>query len=191
MAIRANMTPAGQRVLDVASRLFYRDGINSVGVALVAETAEVTKKTLYDCFGSKQKLVVDYLRHRHEIWWSHLEQCLAEAGRPRTLTLVDAYLTHPNLRINRGCAFLNAAAELPADHPGLDVIRDHKKAVRARLADLVAEDAPAVDSESVAEHVFLLLEGAIAHIGIDDHNNRVQQVRQLATTLLDNGHGDR
>jgi AcrR family transcriptional regulator len=53
------MTPAGQRVLDVASRLFYRGGINAVGVALIAETAGVTKKTLYDCFGSKQKLVVD------------------------------------------------------------------------------------------------------------------------------------
>nr|WP_179534398.1 TetR/AcrR family transcriptional regulator [Actinopolyspora biskrensis] len=185
------MTPAGQRVLDVASRLFYSDGINAVGVALVAETAGVTKKTLYDCFGSKRKLVVDYLRHRHEIWWSHLEQRLSGAVPPRTLTLVEAYLTHPDLHVNRGCAFLNAAAELPADHPGLDVIREHKKAVRTRLAELVAEDAPAVDSESVAEHIFLLIEGAIAHIGIDDHDNRAQQARQLAAALLNSGHGDR
>ena len=46
-------TPAGRVLLERASELFYAEGITAVGVAGIAEAAGVTKKTLYDCFGSK------------------------------------------------------------------------------------------------------------------------------------------
>ncbi|MDT0301839.1 TetR/AcrR family transcriptional regulator [Streptomonospora wellingtoniae] len=184
MATPADTTPAGQRILDAAGGLFYRDGINAVGVALVADTAGVTKKTLYDRFGSKDELVVRYLRRRHEDWWAYLEEGLAAAASPRTLALVDAYIWHPRLDVERGCAFINAAAELPPGHAGRAVIREHKRSVRARLADLIAEDAPGADADDLAEHVFLLLEGAIAHCGIDGGEARMRTVRDLTARLL-------
>ncbi|QBI56548.1 HTH-type transcriptional regulator BetI [Streptomonospora litoralis] len=181
------MTPAGRRILDAAGGLFYREGINAVGVALVADTAGVTKKTLYDRFGSKDELVVHYLRRRHESWWAYLEERLAEAPPPRTLTLVDAYIAHPRLEAGRGCAFLNAAAELPPDHAGWSVIREHKRAVRARLAELIRADVPRADAEDLAEHVFLLLEGAISHTAVDEGGTRMQRVRALTSRLLQEG----
>ncbi|HEY6690151.1 MAG TPA: helix-turn-helix domain-containing protein [Rubrobacter sp.] len=36
--------------------MFYREGIRAVGVDAIAAEADVTKKTLYDKFGSKDKL---------------------------------------------------------------------------------------------------------------------------------------
>ncbi|GAA4910243.1 TetR/AcrR family transcriptional regulator [Streptomonospora salina] len=184
METRADTTPAGRRILDAAGGLFYREGINAVGVALVSDTAGVTKKTLYDRFGSKDELVVHYLRRRHENWWAHLDERLDAAPPPRTLALMDAYLSHPELEVGRGCAFINAAAELPAGHAGWKTIREHKEAVRARIAELIAEDAPGADAEDLAEHVFLLLEGAIAHRGIDEGELRVRTARDLAARLL-------
>ncbi|KIH96531.1 transcriptional regulator [Streptomonospora alba] len=184
MQTRADMTPAGRRILDAAGGLFYREGINAVGVALVSDTAGVTKKTLYDRFGSKDELVVHYLRRRHENWWAHLDERLAAAAAPRTLALMDAYLSHPELDVARGCAFINAAAELPPGHAGWRVIREHKEAVRARLAELIAEDAPGADAGDLAEHVFLLLEGAIAHRGIDGGDARVHKAHDLVARLL-------
>jgi len=178
------MTPAGRRILDAAGGLFYGEGINAVGVALVAGTANVTKKTLYDRFGSKDELVAHYLRQRHEHWWAYLEERLSEEPPPHTLALVDAYFSHPGLDSARGCAFLNAAAELPAGHAGWVVIREHKRAVRSRLAELVAEDAPHADAEDVAEHVFLLIEGAIAHTSIDGSGARMERARDLSARLL-------
>jgi len=166
------LTPAGTRVLDVASELFYRDGINTVGVALIADTAGVTKKTLYDCFGSKANLIVSYLRRRHDRWWSHLEQRLAQAPEPGPLVLFDAYLDHPDLDVSRGCAFLNAAAELPADHPGMTVVREHKDAVLARLAVLVAATVPDADP-TVTEELFLVLEGATAHLRLGGRDRTI------------------
>ena len=179
------MTPGGKRVLQAAAELFYRDGINAVGVAAVAQHAGVTKKTLYDCFGSKADLVVAYLQDRHETWWTHLGQRLAEAGSPAALTVFDAYLDNPALDSSHGCAFLNAAAELPRGHPGLEVVRHHKSAVQAKLAELAREDAPhAEDPDGLADQLFLILEGAIAHRRIDGDDRRTQQAKKIAAALL-------
>ena len=51
------MTPAGERILRTASDLFYARGIHATGVETIAQEAGVTKKTIYDCFGSKDALI--------------------------------------------------------------------------------------------------------------------------------------
>lgn len=178
------MTSGGERVLDAGSTLFYRDGINAVGVAAIADAAGVTKKTLYDCFGSKANLVATYLQDRHETWWAHLERQLTRAEAPKTLALFDAYLDHPELDVSNGCAFLNAAAELPVEHPGVAVIRAHKDAVRARIRDLLVTDAPGADADALAEHIFLLLEGAITHLGVDHSQHHADSARRIVAALV-------
>lgn len=184
MAVRSEMTAGGLRVLDAGAALFYRDGINAVGVAAIAETAGVTKKTLYDCFGSKARLVATYLQDRHETWWAYLEERLSAAEAPKTLALFDAYLDHPALDVSNGCAFLNAAAELPVEHPGAAVIRAHKDAVRDRIRELLRTDAPKADADDLAEHIFLLLEGAITHFGIDHSNRHGDSARRIVGELI-------
>jgi AcrR family transcriptional regulator len=174
-------TPAGRELLDRASELFYAEGITAVGVAGIAEAAGVTKKTLYDCFGSKAALVAAYLRARHERWWAHLQERLAE--EPSVLTVFDSYLTHPWFDTERGCAFQRAAAELPDDHPGRAVIREHKDAVRAELGRLAGD-------EVLAEHLFLLLEGAAARRGTERTTAGPDAARRCAEALVSTKCGD-
>src|SRR5262249_57181627 len=50
-----------QRLLDPAAGLFHRHGINTVGVDLISKEAGVSKRTLYQNFGSKDRLVADSL----------------------------------------------------------------------------------------------------------------------------------
>lgn len=191
MVTSTDVTPSGIRLLAAASRLFYRHGINGVGVALIAETAGVTKKTLYDCFGSKDALVAAYLQHMHRSWWAHLERHLvADTSGPRTLVMFDAHFEHPSLEVNRGCAFVNHAAELPLDHEGSRVIRLHKLAVRGRLVELVAQDAPRARS-GTAEHIFLIIEGALADRGISRDQDGIHRARQITTDLLTGSRGGR
>lgn len=179
-----HMTPGAVRILETASRLFYRHGIHAVGVDTIAAESGVTKRTLYDRFGSKDALVTAYLQHRHDAWWLRLEERLAGASHPRALAVFDGY-AEDVADVERGCAFLNSAAELPTDHPGFVVIREHKRAVQERLSVLIAEDCPQPrDSDTLADHVFLLLEGAIAHRGIDMDDHRLKQARELARGLL-------
>ena len=50
-----------QRLLDAAADLFYRQGIGAVGVDLVSKAAGVSKRTLYQQFGSKDQLIAESL----------------------------------------------------------------------------------------------------------------------------------
>ncbi|WP_310910574.1 TetR/AcrR family transcriptional regulator [Lipingzhangella rawalii] len=156
-----------------------------MGVAAIAAAAGVTKKTLYDCFGSKDELVVAYLRDRHTTWWQHMKQQLATAPPPRTLALFEAYVDHPALDLSRGCGFPNGDAELPADHPAPAVIQYHKSEVLHRITELVAADRPELaDPAPVTEQLFLLLEGTVALRNIDGDPRRLHTARSTAQTLL-------
>ncbi len=178
----AKLTSGARRILDAASELFYERGITAVGVDAIAAQSGMTKRTLYDRFGSKDALIVAYLQRRHDQWWARWEARLTDAVAPRALTAFDSYAADAR-PAGRGCAFLNAAAELPEAHPGFAVIRDHKRRVRAKLQELIA-DENGRDSAETAEHVFLLLEGAIAHQGVDGNAKRLATARELAAGVL-------
>lgn len=157
------LTPGARRILDVASRLFYEHGIHAVGVDTIAAQAEITKPILYKNFGSKDGLVAAYLTHRHHSWWPVLEEAIDGAEAPRALAFFDVYMQDART-VTRGCAYLNAAAELSEDHPAYPVIHHHKHAVCQRLKELLQEDLPDIeDPQRTADHLFLLLEGAFAH----------------------------
>ncbi|WP_433868953.1 TetR/AcrR family transcriptional regulator [Saccharopolyspora sp. CA-218241] len=183
VADAGDLTPRARRILEVASELFYDRGIHAVGVDTIAAESGVTKRTLYNNFGAKDVLVATYLKNRHSGWWRGLEERLAAAEPPRALTLFDVYAEDARTS-KRGCAFLNAAAELPADHPAYAIIRYHKRSVEDRLGELIAEHEPlAAEPERLARHLFLLLEGAFAHHGIHGEG-LLTEAREIARGLL-------
>src|SRR6516165_2700525 len=58
--------PTRERIITAASKLFYSEGIRAVSVDAVAETAGLTKRTLYYHFRSKDDLVAAYLAARDQ-----------------------------------------------------------------------------------------------------------------------------
>src|SRR5690348_10359336 len=50
------------RLLEVASELFYREGIHTVGVDRILAEAGVTRATLYRHFAGKGELILAYLK---------------------------------------------------------------------------------------------------------------------------------
>jgi len=139
------LTPAGHRLLDAASALFYGRGIRAVGVDLIAEEAGTTKKTLYDCFGSKDALVALYLRRRAIRWQeflrSRLDDPAGDAG-DRLRRVFDA-LEEWHESGERGCAFVNAYAEVgSANDPAVAVIRAEKQWMHDLFLRLPVRPAP-------------------------------------------------
>src|SRR5690349_24992420 len=110
---RVPMTPAARRALTAAGRLFYERGIHAVGVDLIAAEAGVTKKTLYDRFGSKEQIVVEYLADRDERWREFLFDRLDAVTEPvaRVLAVFDASRDWAAEHSPRGCGMVNAHAE--------------------------------------------------------------------------------
>jgi AcrR family transcriptional regulator len=181
------LTPAGRRVLDVASGLFYREGIHAVGVEAIAAAADVTKKTLYACFGSKDQLVAAYLRERDLRWRSWLTEWVdehAESPRDRLLATFDAMGEWIEREDPRGCGFVNALAELPAaEHPGHAIVIEQKRWLLSYLTGLAAATGvPA--PENLGKTLMLLHEGVAVSAATGCVPDAARQARTSAAALV-------
>ena len=157
------------RIIDAARRCFYRYGITATGVDTLAEEAGVSKRTLYNHFGSKDGLITAYLQRRENRWRRRLVTRLEKTGDDpveRVLAYVDGYADPPDDQEFRGCAMVNAAAELVDDtHPALGVIRGSIDNIQ-RGIETILEEAGASQPDVVAAQVVLVLEGALNVAGI-------------------------
>ncbi|WP_432117893.1 TetR/AcrR family transcriptional regulator [Streptomyces sp. bgisy032] len=184
---RVTLTPAARRVVDAATRLFYERGIHAVGVDLIAAEAGVTKKTLYDRFGSKEQVVVEYLAGRDERWRAFLAGHLDAAGpdpRERVLAVFDASRSWAEELSPKGCSMVNAHAEIsdPA-HPAHAVITGQKRWMLALFAQLAADIAPG-SADSLARTLMLLHEGALVAHGLGVFPDALTHARDQAAALL-------
>ncbi|GAB3458311.1 TetR/AcrR family transcriptional regulator [Kineococcus endophyticus] len=175
------LTEAGDRLLTAASQLFYDRGVRAVGVDLIADTAGTTKKTLYDRFGSKDALVALYLLRRAHRWREHLAARLTEGGRHPVLTVFTALETWMGTQ-HRGCAFVNAYAELGGgpgaqDHPAVAVVRSEKAWMRALFDDLTGE-------AELGGRVHLVYEGALVLRTAGGDPDAIAAGRDAAAALL-------
>jgi AcrR family transcriptional regulator len=180
-------TPAAERILRTASEMFYRKGIRAVGVDSIAAEAGVTKKTLYEKYGSKDELVAAYLRARDERWRNWLVEFVERRGGSATERLLSTFdvLGEWMERENyRGCGFVNAAVEFPdADHPARAVVLEQKRWMRGYLAELATE-AGAEDPEDLAERLLILHEGATVASSLGVAADAAQKAKQTAVALV-------
>ena len=63
-----------ERILEVADRLFYAEGVRATGTEKIMSIAEVAKATFYRHFESKDALVLAYLENRDQALWDYLSQ---------------------------------------------------------------------------------------------------------------------
>lgn len=192
MALRtrdAARASARDRLLEAAAARFYADGVTATGVDTITREAGVAKMSLYNNFASKDDLVEAYLERRHAEWLELYAVRLSSATTPteRVLAVFDAYDDHAAAAYQggfRGCGLLNAAAELPSDHPGRAVVREHKQQVEEILTEHLREIDTVEDAPGLAEHLSFLLEGAMARAGLEREPARLAHARQLATRLV-------
>src|SRR5882724_10422307 len=102
------------RLIEAATRLFCRYGVNSVGVDAIVEAAGTAKTTLYKVFGSKDGLVEAVLEREGRAWraW-FLEEIdgpggSAEARLKRIGPALKQWFSRADFY---GCPFINAVGE--------------------------------------------------------------------------------
>jgi len=181
------MTPAALRLLEAAARLFYERGIHAVGVDLIAAEAGVTKKTLYDRFGSKEQIVVEYLADRDERWRTFLAQCLdaADPAPPaRVLAVFDASRAWSAENSSKGCSMVNAHAEISdPSHPAHPVITGQKEWMLDLFTTLAGGISPD-GAGNLARTLMLLHEGALVAHGLNIFPDPIAHAREQAQALL-------
>lgn len=179
------MTAAGQRILDAAGDLFYGRGITAVGVDLIAEHSGVTKRTLYNQFGSKDQLVVAYLEEREQRWQSLVRETIAAADSPieAVLAPLEAQRTW-NQTNPRGCAFINALAELPDPAHPAHLIATQQKQWLLELFTELATEAGCSKPTALAAQLLVLHEGALVtqQLPLDTLSVSIDFARALVQT---------
>lgn len=168
---------ARERILGASRQLFRDQGINSTGLDQLCAVAQVSKRTFYQHFASKDALIAEHLRRFDP-------DVLPEVFDRTDLTPRDRLLAAFDLE-GPLCPFIAAAVEInDPDHPARLHARDYKKAFAARFAE-AAREAGATNPEELGEQLALLLDGASAR-------NRVLNSESFATAaaiaavLIDN-----
>lgn len=153
------------RLLNTAIRIFYAEGIHSVGVDRIIAEAKVTRATFYRHFPSKDDLILAYLREVHQMDRSRFETAINDsAPSPVEPLLAIANSIADGIQSPgfRGCAFLNAAAEYPDDdHPVHREIIDHRQWFLDTLTTLMAQ-VHEETADPAARHFVMLRDGAMA-----------------------------
>ncbi|MEU0546286.1 TetR/AcrR family transcriptional regulator [Micromonospora sp. NPDC005979] len=160
----ARPSEARQRLLATATRIFYSEGIHSVGVDRIIAEAKVTRATFYRHFPSKDDLILAYLREIHEMDRGGVDTVITADAPPVAPLLAIANSIAESIQSPgfRGCAFLNAAAEYPdTEHPVRQEIIAHRQWFLDTLTTLMAQ-VQEETAESAARHFVMLRDGAMA-----------------------------
>lgn len=177
---------ARERILDTARTLFYRRGVNNVGIDEIIAESGVAKATLYKHFPGKDALILEYMRQGDRRWTAWLRGRVEELSPDpagRLLAVFGALEEWFGLPHFRGCLLTNVVTALPDPTPARALLAAHKAAVRAYFEELAAQ-ADARDPARLADEVLLLMEGATAVARADQDPAAARRAQVVARTLL-------
>ena len=151
---------ARERILVAAQQLFREQGINSTGMDQLCATAQVSKRTAYQHFGSKDELIAEYLRQHDPDTMPEVFERTDLNARERLLAVFEPPpFTHGPTAL---CPFIAASVEIAdPEHPARVRACEYKMSVATRLTE-TAREAGAADPELLGEQLALLLDGASA-----------------------------
>jgi len=157
------LAPAKKRILDTADLLFYDEGIRAVGVDRLISASSVTKATFYKHYRSKDRLIAEYVEHRHRQAVAELadmvdQQATAEAVLRALQQSISTWISSPDFR---GCPFINAAAEFSDPvHPVRRSVIAHREWFVGTLEQLLRGVGHPLAGEA-ADDLMLARDGAM------------------------------
>lgn len=155
---------ARSRLLNTATRIFYAEGIHSVGVDRIIAEAQVTRATLYRHFKGKEELILAYLQQADQGIRGQVAAIEASGLPPADTVRAVARSITEGIQSDgfRGCAFLNAAAEYPDPaHPVHQAVLAHRQWFLETATHLLTQ-AGCEPADEAGRHFVMLRDGAMA-----------------------------
>jgi AcrR family transcriptional regulator len=155
---------ARDRLLNAATRLFCRYGINATGIDAIINEAGTAKTTLYKLFGSKTNLVNAVLESEGRQWREWFIGAMEDGGGDAQAKLKRIFPALKRWFAEErfyGCPFINAVGEHDKDAKQFRAIAmRHKKVVLSHIEKLAGEMGTA-EPQVLAHQLALLIDGAI------------------------------
>jgi AcrR family transcriptional regulator len=178
-----------EKILRVASRLFYEQGYNLTGINQIIAEADIARASLYNHFESKTDLLLVYLREAEEIWFTAMEDFVSPISDPKEklLALFDFRMDRQILLNFGGCQFIKISSEVSREeHLVMEAVARQKDRYRMYIGDIAKElpEQPLLTPDLLTETLFLLLEGASVSGQIYKNQESFQKARAIAGKLL-------
>ena len=184
-----------ERILEIASKLFYTQGYRATGINEVIKQSGVAKATFYNHFPAKDDLCLAYLElHSDNEKRNFNEQIQAKRSpRAKFLAVIEAiqpWLESSNLR---GCEYLNTVAEVPdSKNPLRRKGHQHYEWLRGLIKQL-AEDLITSDPEryknlnarALTDDYMVTLIGAIALTEVYHDTWPIQHAVKMVKQMID------
>jgi len=149
------------RLLAAAEELFYREGVH-IGVDRLCDVAQVSKRSMYQHFGSKDEVLVEMLQRRATHLMAGLDTAPDAAPRDRILAVFDSLQAQAETPDFFGCPFVSVATELKdRDHPASVAAKGYKLELTTFFAEQ-ARLAGAADPETLGVQLTMMFDGASA-----------------------------
>ncbi len=178
-------TPRREHLLDVAEKLFYREGFHATGIDRIQAESGVSKTTLYKYFASKEALIVAVLTRSSEQTKAQL-YALTGPLKGRGVERIRAVFSELHLICEtadfNGCLFNNAAAEFIYLSPDIgELARGHMAWMHNFfLALLEEEQLPA----RLALLLLSLYEGILSVARVHEGADAIELAQGLLEPLL-------
>lgn len=177
-----------ERLLTTACALFYREGIQAVGVQRLIDKAGVAKASFYKHFPSKDDLVAAYLDRNGAAWRAKVQAEVLDPfldPRARLRRMLDVQTAWIESEEFRGCPFQKVGGEL--SEPAVaarHVTEKHRRWLR-KLYEGLVEAAGIRPVAPVAGALLVLFDGAAATVLVDHNPEAARDARWAAERIID------
>lgn len=194
---KAAKKPAGSaydRIVNVATDLFYKQGYRATGINEIIEKSGVAKATFYSHFPSKDDLCAASLNWLSNNEINYIENAIASAKGPlnRFLSVITSLADWAKDTEFRGCAFINISAEIPEPTSplrkvGTRLYDEIRKRVESLAEELIKSDARKyghLDAKVLANDYMIIFSGAVALTGIYHAIWPIEHAEQTVQRLI-------
>lgn len=167
---------AKEKILNTATELFYKRGVNSTGIDLIIAEAGIAKASLYNNFASKEELVAKYLERIRLEFEASLAMAIEDRGMILSIPfdLLEKSVDNGEFF---GCPFTNALTELPSSLLVRAEVAKYRKAVESYFSQVAPRD--------VVPQLMLVYDGAFTSCKLNPDRSQVATARKLAQKLVD------
>lgn len=178
------------RIIRVASELFYKQGYNSTGINQIIAEADIAIGSLYNHFVSKNDLLQAYLIKEEQEWFEGLEKSIASISDPKKKisAIIDYRKKLQQSSKFAGCHFIKIISEIGEGNLAVSsFVKNHKKKQKEIISGIVNEYNvlhSLSDPDLISENIFLLIEGAVVTSTITRKNDSFDHIKKMIQGLL-------
>jgi AcrR family transcriptional regulator len=181
------MSVTKEIIADRLDKRFAQKGFTALGVDELSVAAQVSIRTLYKYYPSREKMIVGALSHRNDQYFKWLDDGLQhKTGTDRILHIFSRLSEWLDNNESHGCLFLNAMSSYPESNAIKKLTKEHKnKLFHLFLDELKSLSSTIEKPELLAESLLVIHEGQTKSAMTRDTSDSNQAALKLAKIILD------